>query len=156
MLLFAVLSAPASGQEPKARIDAEGSRIEDFGADLRIELSLSRPVPWRVNTLDAPRRLVLDFDGVDLSESALRAIVASDCVSLLHAIPDAAGGWQRIVLTLTLPLRIETAGLTANDEGAVLKLQLAPTSAEAFSRAAAPEAEAIPTGELRLFTRLPP
>lgn len=145
-LVIFLAAVPASAQDdagPAARIDSELSRIEDFGADLRIELALSRPVAWRVHTLDAPRRLVVDLDGVELSQSELAGVVASDCVSDLRTMPR-AGGWQRIVLTLTMPLRIETAGLTGAGANAALKLQLAPTSDEEFSRTVARNAASAP------------
>ncbi len=154
--LAATPVAASDGADAAARIDADRSRIEDFGADLRIELTLSQPVPWRVHTLDAPRRLVVEFDGVDLSRTGLDAIVASDCVSALRLMPRAVGGWQRIELTLTVPLRIETAGMTPAGPGAALKLQLAPTSAEDFSRLAGqdPNAALAPPRTLRLFSRV--
>lgn len=141
-IAFAVLlsAAPPGAADdtagPPARIDGQSSRIEDFGADLRIELTLTRPVPWRVYTLDGPWRLVLEFDGLDLRDAGLASIVASDGVSGLSAVPDESGGWQRIVLSLAVPLRIETAGLTESGTGAVLKLQLAPTTESEFSRSA--------------------
>ena len=49
-----------------ARVDATQSSIEDArrgGAE--IKLTLSQGLPWRVFTLDSPRRLVIDFREVD-------------------------------------------------------------------------------------------
>ena len=144
LLVMLWLAPPVAAREPSepAALDGGLSRIEDFGADLRIELALSRPVPWRLYMLDAPRRLVLAFDGLTLEEAELSAIVESDGVAGIGVEPGAQTGWQHLVVTLSLPLRIETAGLTDAGEGAVLKLQLAPTSAAEFSRLAAP----APTG----------
>ncbi|PID35114.1 MAG: N-acetylmuramoyl-L-alanine amidase, partial [Rhodobacterales bacterium] len=40
---------------------AEPPRLQDTRRGAVLELSLTQPVPWRVFTLDAPPRLVLDF-----------------------------------------------------------------------------------------------
>ena len=126
----------AVGDEPLnalARIDTDQSRIVDFGANLHVELALSQPVPWRVFTLDAPRRLVIDFSEVDFAGADLADLHASDHVQGLYR-GRFREGWSRLVVELTDPLRIETAGLvTAGVEGAILKLQLAPTTAERFT-----------------------
>lgn len=127
-------------------IDPRVSRIEDFGADLRIELALSRPVLWRVFTLDQPRRLVVEFDGLNPDGAGLEHIIDSDCVEAVAAEEAAEPGWFRVVMTLTLPLRIETAGIAETESGAALKLQLAPTSAAEFARSAGPLA-AVPESQ---------
>ncbi|SFG14148.1 N-acetylmuramoyl-L-alanine amidase [Palleronia marisminoris] len=142
--------APSSGLTALARIDTDQSRIEDFGANLHVELALSQPVPWRVFTLDAPRRLVIDFSEVDFTGAELANLHASDHVQGLYR-GRFREGWSRLVVELANPLRIETAGLvTTGVEGAVLKLQLAPTTAERFSaEAGVPEgaAFALPSPE---------
>ncbi len=146
---------PGAAQEHGiARIDAAASRIEDFGSNLHVELALSRPVLWRVFTLDAPRRLVVDFSEVDFHGTDLGAIVASDGVSWVEERRDAAD-WTQLVIHLAHPLRIETAGLAPKGRtGAVLKLQLAPTTAAEFTEKAGPpeegpqtDAEAAPKAE---------
>jgi N-acetylmuramoyl-L-alanine amidase len=145
MVLF--LALPLTAQEHGiARIDLETSRIEDFGANLHVELALSRPVPWRVFTLDTPRRLVVDFNEVDFEGTDLDAIAASDFVSSVVQRRTALK-WSRVVIYLTDPMRIETAGLAAQDRaGAVLKLQLAPTTPTDFSDSAGlPEDSAATT-----------
>lgn len=124
---------PSDGMTALARIDADRSRIEDFGANLHVELALSQPVPWRVFTLDAPRRLVIDFSEVDFAGADLAKLHASDHVQGLYR-GRFREGWSRLVVELADPLRIETAGLvTTGVQGAVLKLQLAPTTAERFT-----------------------
>ncbi len=143
LFILVCLTLPLRAQDVAvARIDPAQSRIEDFGADLRIELVLSRPVPWQVYTLDAPRRLLVDFNEVDFSQTDLAAIVASDTISLL-SVERVGPGWSRLVLSLAAPMRIETAGLAtaggANSgahAAAVLKLQLAPSTAEEFTKSA--------------------
>src|SRR6056297_3547373 len=54
----------ASGFSALARVDGAASHVGDAGEGVSIDLVLSQPVPWRAYTLDAPRRLVLDFSEV--------------------------------------------------------------------------------------------
>ncbi|WP_235971060.1 N-acetylmuramoyl-L-alanine amidase [Palleronia pontilimi] len=117
-----------------ARIDVDASRIEDFGPDLQLELALSHPVPWRVFTLDNPRRLVADFAEVDFAGTDLTTVLNSDLVSsVTHG--RYRDGWSRLVLGLEAPMRIETAGLAVGPTGGAnaLKLSLAPTSEREFA-----------------------
>lgn len=154
---LACLSATASAQSVDtvavARIDAETSRIEDFGADLRVELALSQPVPVRVFTLDAPRRLIADFAEVDFIHTDLSAIVQSDRVGRL-AYGKLQDGWSRLVLELNEPMTIETAGVGSGGDGGdvpALKLSLAPTSDAEFEAAAgAPESDLFARPEAEL------
>ena len=149
-LLLGVLLAPSEAQTPRndaampssgfARVEPGTSRIEDFGSDLHVELTLTRPVPWQVYTLDDPRRVVLDFSEIALSPDAFRQVLNSDIVSDLRFY-RVRKGWSRLVLDLDRPMRIETAGLaTGTAQGAVLKMQLAPTSPGDFAaRSGAPQ-----------------
>ncbi|TDL84339.1 N-acetylmuramoyl-L-alanine amidase [Palleronia sediminis] len=122
-----------------ARIDVAASRIEDFGSNLLVDLALSQPVPWRVFTLDEPRRLVIDFGEVDFAGTTLTEIVAADMVSGVTT-GRFREGWSRLVLALAGPMAVETAGLSTGGPGGIarMKLQLAPVTAEAFARDAGP------------------
>ena len=143
--LVILATLPASAQMPEApalaRIDAGASRIEDFGADLRIELAMNKPVPWRVFTLDDPRRLIADFAEVQFDGADLAAMVQSDLVeSVTHG--RYREGWSRLVLGLSAPMKIETAGLGTGvaENVPALKISLAPTDADGFiSNTGAPE-----------------
>lgn len=133
-----------------ARVDPEASRIADFGADLHVELALSRAVPWRAFILEEPRRLVLDFAEVDFAGAELSAITSSDSIDGL-SMGQFAEGWSRLVISLSAPMTVETAGMGSDQGDAVLKIQLAPSSDREFSAAAgAPESEVFaapgPTG----------
>lgn len=137
------LSAEEVAPAPLARIDGEASRIEDFGADLHVELALSQTVRWRAYTLDRPRRLVLDFSEVNFDGAGLDEILASDGVTGISTGP-VRPGWSRLVLHLSEPYAIETAGLSsAAASAAVLKLQLAPTDPRSFAAAAGAPASAL-------------
>ncbi|RVW00028.1 N-acetylmuramoyl-L-alanine amidase [Mesobaculum littorinae] len=117
-----------------ARPDPAKSEIADFGDNLQVTLTLSQPVPWRVFTLDEPARLIFDFAEVDFTAFPLRDITRSDMVAAVAAGP-VTEGWSRLVVELSGPMMLETAGLATGSDpaGAVLKAQLAPTSAESFA-----------------------
>ena len=153
---LACLAGPAAAEEA-ARIDEAISRIEDFGPDLRIELVLSRAVPWRVETLEGPHRLVVEFQGVETAGVNLAGIVQSDWVERILAEPGEESDWVRVVLILTQPLRVETAGLSDGTAGVALKLQLTPTTPEEFSRALGPLTEtAIPGRAAEVVSAIAP
>ncbi|MCC7321272.1 MAG: N-acetylmuramoyl-L-alanine amidase [Rubellimicrobium sp.] len=121
-----------------ARLDPVGSRIEDTaGGGLAITLYLSQPVPWRVFTLDAPMRLVLDFREVDWRGATRETLGESGAVRDLR-FGTLRPGWSRMVLELGRPLVLVTAGMAVDprDQTARLDLSLAPGDAESFAAAA--------------------
>jgi N-acetylmuramoyl-L-alanine amidase len=125
--------ASASGLTALARGEAAGSAVRDEGASVVVDLALSQPVPWRAYTLDAPRRLVIDFSEVrwDGPVSVESARIAGVAAGPIHP------GWSRMVVQLDAPLAIAEAGLdTSSPDGrARLRLRLAPVSGEAFTAA---------------------
>ena len=60
-----VPSASAQSLSGLARVDPSLSGASLQRGALTLTLTLSQPVPYRVYTLDEPRRLVLDFREVD-------------------------------------------------------------------------------------------
>ena len=131
-----------AGRQPAALAlpDPGGSAIEDFGPDLRIALALSAPVPWRAFLLDDPARLVMDFQTVDWDGADMAATVASDRVDVVTTGP-LRDGWSRMVVALSEPMEIETAGLAQmGASGAVAKLSLAPVDAARFATLVGPPA----------------
>ena len=121
-----------------ARVDPAASRIADLPKGrMEIVLDLSQGVPWRLFTLDNPRRLVLDFREIDWSGLDAEALVASDRVSTVR-VGTYRPGLTRMVLGLAEPLEVRSAGLAVSDTTgrAVLDLQLLPTSAEFFNATA--------------------
>ena len=67
MIFLAWAANPAFAQDfsALARVDAAKSQVSDLRGGLAVDLYLSQAVPYRVFTLDDPRRLVLDFREVD-------------------------------------------------------------------------------------------
>ena len=135
-----IWTAAAQAQELSglARVDAAQSALTDGrGGAVDLRLSLSQGVPWRVFTLDAPRRLVIDFREVDWTGFDTTAFDQSAVVSGLRA-GRYRPGWTRMVALLDAPLLVETAELRTDDQtgGAVLSLRLAPGSEADFAAAA--------------------
>ncbi len=152
-LAVALVSAgPTQADVPltaTATPDADASSIADFGSDLHVQLRLSQPVPWRAFVVDAPPRLVLDFAQVDWTGSDMAANVVSDSVEDVTAGPY-RDGWSRMVVQLTQPMEVETAGLASDADATTVKLQLTPVSQDRFDAiAGAPDGADIdppPTG----------
>ena len=148
MMCLWAMGANAQSFGGLARVDMEGSRLSDTRQGLVLELELSQGVPWRVFTLDAPERLVVDFrevdwrgvDGtlLDMAERAREVRVGSF-----------QPGWSRMVVALTGPFGIEAADMALDAEAgtAQLVIELEETSPETFAAAAgAPD---LPGWDLR-------
>ncbi|WP_253333983.1 AMIN domain-containing protein, partial [Limimaricola litoreus] len=108
--LALLLAAPLQAQEFSglARLDPAKSRIEDSRKGVEVDLALSQPVPWRVFTLDAPRRLVLDFAEADWAGADPAALLSGDRATALR-LGRGRPGWSRLVLDLAEPLGIDSA-----------------------------------------------
>lgn len=134
-----------------ARVDAAGSHLRDADGGAELVLGLSQPVPYRVFTLDAPRRVVLDFSVLDwegLDPEALDAASAVSGVTIGLLRP----GWSRMVLSLDAPMAVNEAGMTTGAATRVT-LRLVPASAEDFAAAAGAPDSALfalpePAGDL--------
>jgi N-acetylmuramoyl-L-alanine amidase len=142
LIAGAVSGASGSGLTALARIDPAASSVRDVGAALVVDLALSQPVPWRAYTLDAPRRLVIEFsevrwDGTVPSASARTGAIAAGPIQ---------PGWSRMVVELDAPLAIAEAGLdtSAADGGARLTVRLVPVSDAAFAASSGAPAQLAP------------
>ncbi|WP_127902746.1 N-acetylmuramoyl-L-alanine amidase [Solirhodobacter olei] len=100
---------------------------------INLVLSLSRPVPYRVFTLANPPRLVLDFHEVKWSAFDAATFSRSRHVKAVRA-GAIAQGWSRMVIALDGPYAVRQAEMATRnlDGGAMVQLQLAPTSHKAF------------------------
>ena len=54
-----------TGLAALARLSGNGVEVESRWRGLELTIEMTRPVPWRVFTLDQPRRLVVDFSELD-------------------------------------------------------------------------------------------
>jgi len=124
-----------------ARLDGTTSSITDTRGGIALELGLSQGVPYRLFTLDAPQRLVLDFREIDWSGIDPEALDQSESVSDVR-VGGFGPGWSRMVVDLGGPYVLQTADMDIDAETgrALLRVDLSQTSAEEFAAlAGAPE-----------------
>lgn len=117
-----------------ARFDAAQSRIERGETTLTLELSLTRPVPWRVGVLAEPARLVIDTQEVDWQ--GIAALNAQEIAAPQFAQGAAPYGWSRLILPLPKPMIITQAEMQTAQGTALLRLRLQRVSAAQFAAAA--------------------
>jgi len=140
--LWAAAGGMAQELSALARVNAARSGVTDAGQGIELRLDLSQPVPFRVRTLDAPPRLVVDFREIAWDGIAPDALLRGSRASGLRVGP-VRPGWSRLVLDLTGPFAVQTAEMRRDDATgrADLVMRLAPVSAADFAAAAAtPEA----------------
>jgi N-acetylmuramoyl-L-alanine amidase len=143
LALTALASMPATAQQALtglARLTGEGATLDERNGRLEVRLEMTQTVPWRVFTLDAPPRVVLDLSELDWTGFDAAALATG--VRRVSAL--AAGtyrpGWSRMVIELAGPMAVAEAGMTTANDGAVLALRLEDSDADSFAAAAgAPE-----------------
>jgi N-acetylmuramoyl-L-alanine amidase len=138
-VVAALLSGAGMAQEG-VRLLPGDSAIEDRWRGLEVTLALSGATPWRVFTLDDPRRLVVDLRGVAWDAGDPGAILGGDNAGPVRFGP-VRGGWSRLMVELGRPMEVTEAGLAVGEDGARLRLVLGATSEEAFAAAAGPPPE---------------
>jgi len=131
---------PVAAQEFSglARIDAIQSQIVSHGPDgVRIDLSFSQGVPYRLFTLNDPPRLVLDFQEVDWSGLATDTLLATDRISQVQ-FGTYVPGWSRLVADLGQPMSVRSSELSVDQVrgSARLVVVLAPVGAQDFAASA--------------------
>lgn len=143
VLVWCAAGVAAQDFSAMARLDVAKSQVRDTEDGLDVELRLSQPVPYRVFTLDEPRRLVMDFREVDFTGASREGLLNADRATDLRFGP-LRPGWSRMVVDLGEPLAVTAAGMQVETETGLTVLQviLAPTNAAAFAvKAGAPADE---------------
>ena len=125
---------PLLNSDAKERPSAAGlMSVRYFQAepDHMIELALSQWVPYRMFTLDAPRRLVLDFRAVD------RSGLAADRFAAARVVTDVRFGTYRPGRSR---MAVDRAGLSVDPETAEARLtvRLAAVSDTAYAEQSGP------------------
>ncbi|WP_458790391.1 N-acetylmuramoyl-L-alanine amidase [Yoonia sp. MH D7] len=123
--LLICLSSPVFAQQfsALARIDAAKSQVTDAGSGLAVDLHLSQAVPYRVFTLDVPKRLVLDFREVDWRGASREAMLNADHASDLRFGP-LRPGWSRMVIDLGRAMGVSEAGMTVDTQTGIAVLHV--------------------------------
>ncbi len=142
--------APRNGLSALSHLTGDGVVVDGIwrGLDLRIEMT--RPVPWRVFTLDAPRRLVIDFSELDWAGLDRDAILYdSNKIGDLRA-GVFRPGWSRLVLDLNEPMAVTRSEMKTETgqngaEKTIVHLRLKTVSDAAFAQSAgAPDQARLP------------
>ena len=109
-LLLAVSPVAAQEFSALARLDVAQSGADDRFQRTEVSLLLSQPVPYRLFTLDDPRRLVMDFREVDFRGVDATAFTVSEVIEGARFGPLRAG-WSRMILDLAEPVSVDAAGM---------------------------------------------
>lgn len=129
-----------------ARLDPDRSDIVDTRRWVTVTLTLSQPVPYRIETWRDPMRLVIELRTVDLARVALEGLDASERILAVTDGTERADR-ARLVLDLAQPLQVTRAGMVtgASDGSARIEIALEPTDAAGFdARARAPDGDPKP------------
>lgn len=137
--VYMLLASSVAAQEfsALASLDVSKSQLRDTNDGLILDLHLSLAVPYRVFTLDQPRRVVLDFREVNWKGASRESLFNADNATDLRFGP-LRPGWSRMVIDLAAPFGVTEAGMKVDTETglAVLKLVLAPVLAKEFADSA--------------------
>ncbi|MBB5721749.1 N-acetylmuramoyl-L-alanine amidase [Loktanella ponticola] len=136
VIAFLTLATPALSQDFSglARVVHADSAITDTRGGMQLNLGLTQVVPYRVFTLDEPRRLVVDFREIDWTGTDKAQLDQSQIAGDVR-FGAFQQGWSRLVVDLTEPVVLETAELVSNqiDGTAKLTLNFDRVSAETFA-----------------------
>lgn len=128
----------AQAQTGPARVLPSETTLSSDGYTLTLTLALSRAVPYKVFTLDNPRRLVLDFPDIDFT------FMPSDMAQNIVQVSDLRFGYfkprqSRLILDLSEPFVIDTAVF----DNHLLTVTLSRASAAEFSQNSTPPADGL-------------
>lgn len=117
-----------------ARVNSAESAITDQRGGAEIALALSQGVPYRLFTLQAPARLVMDFQEVDWTGLVGDDFLRGENIQSVR-FGTYVPGWSRMVLDLSSPMLVQAAQLDVDPVTAAAKLvvSLENTDAETFA-----------------------
>ncbi|NOX74340.1 MAG: N-acetylmuramoyl-L-alanine amidase [Alphaproteobacteria bacterium] len=135
LVLVIPFAAPAQQLQALARLELDGSSVTARqSGDVDIVLKLTQGVPYRVMTLDKPRRLVIDFQEVRFGALKRNALVRTNQIKDIR-FGLFRPGWSRLVLEMALPLKVAEVSMqtSASAGSATIRIRLVPQSAVAFT-----------------------
>ncbi len=146
-LIWLALAAPVANAQQAltalAHLGKGGITFSERHNGFELDLNLTQPVPWRVFTLDNPRRLVLDFSEVDWTGADSTALAAEVGRVSDVAMGSYRPGWSRLVLELTGPMRVSGSEMQVRPEGARVHIVLRDSDAETFDKFVGAPASAL-------------
>lgn len=123
-----------------AHVMAEDSALVDRGRGVELTLRLSHSVPYRIFTLGAPNRVVIDFRSVDW-RGLPEGFHDTDNISRVITGQATQADWTRMVLELGQPMQITRAVMQTEDQEqgqGLLTLRMAPVDQAVFDATIAP------------------
>lgn len=151
-LIWCLVASMAQAQQALtglARLTGDGIVLKERLNGLELDLDLSQSVPWRVFTLDNPRRLVLDFSEVDWTGPNAEALSDQADRVLSVAMGTYRPGWSRLVLELSEPMRVTKSGMSVSDTGAHVAIKLHDSDQATFDQhVGAPESALFRDAEM--------
>ncbi len=146
-LIWLALAAPIAHAQQAltalAHLGREAITLSERHNGFELDLDLTQPVPWRVFTLDNPRRLVLDFSEVDWTGADSTALTAEAGRVSDVAMGSFRPGWSRMVLELTGPMRVARSEMQVRPEGTKVHIVLRDSDAETFDEFVGAPASAL-------------
>ena len=119
-------------------VDPARTSVSDGWWTLEVAVGFDQITPYRVFTLDDPRRLVIDVEGASFAGLDAETMLSGDRAEAVRFGP-LRPGWSRMVIDLAEPLVIAQAGMVAAEAGANLTIILDRASPEVFAdKAGAP------------------
>lgn len=134
--LLALMPLVATAQEI-ARLELGASSLTAEGRDrgrprpMQLDLTLNKPVPYRVFLLDGPPRLVVDLKGVDFGGADPALLFGSDLVPAIRW-GRFQRGWSRLVAELPGPYAVTESGLATRSLQPAIRVRLKPVTPEDF------------------------
>ncbi|WP_037294080.1 N-acetylmuramoyl-L-alanine amidase [Roseobacter sp. CCS2] len=126
-MLFAANLAAA-----QVAVDPERTSISDGWWTLEVAVGLDQITPYRVFTLDEPRRLIIDVEGASFGDLDASTLLSGDRAAAVRFGP-LRPGWSRMVVDLAEPLMIAQASMTAVGDGVDLTIVLERATPESFA-----------------------
>ncbi|KJZ19931.1 N-acetylmuramoyl-L-alanine amidase [Loktanella sp. S4079] len=113
-------------------IDADRTAVRDGWWTLEVQVALSDVTPYRLFTLDNPRRLVVDIEGAEWPDVSPETLLSGDRAKGVH-FGALNQDWSRMIVDLARPLAIEEAAMKRADDGVLLNIVLGRTDAKSFA-----------------------
>ena len=133
-LFFLFLSGPAATEVSFARLINEHSFAKDrFFGGLEINLKLTRGVPYKINFLEEPISLIIDFSTVRFDEIDLRKLNRSKNIELIK-VEELDSKWSRLSIQFKDYWNIENTEMRINpsDGSAIISILLKSVSEDIF------------------------
>lgn len=129
LMLWIAGNAVAQDFSALARIKGDNSSLTDHGDHVELRLNLSQAVPFRIFSLDEPRRIVIDFNELDWTGLDPIEFDRSQAVTSVR-VGGFIAGWSRMVLDIDRPLTIVSAGI--DTETGTVSVDLLTTDPASF------------------------